>query len=589
MNRRRVWAPSATSVAMVTANERVEMHRANDGWWHAELSPELSRADYAFSIDYGPPLPDPRSPYQPNGVHGMSRPVDHSAFEWRNTKWQQAPLSSAIIYECHVGTFTQSGTFDAAVEHLGYLRDLGVTHVELMPVAEFSGSRGWGYDGVDLFAPHHSYGGPNAMKRFVDAAHGHGLGVILDVVYNHLGPEGSYIAKFGPYFTDRYRTPWGDAVNLDERDSDEVRRFFCDNALMWLRDYRVDGLRLDAIHAIFDASAIHFLEQLGAEVHQLEAEVGRHLVVIAESDLNQPRIVAAREAGGYGLDAQWNDDFHHALHTILTGETAGYLADFGAIAQLAKCLTRGFVYDGTYSKSRRRTHGRPVLGLSAHRFVAFMQNHDQVGNRATGERLGHLVTIDQLKISAAILMTSPFIPMLFQGEEWNASSPFQYFTDHQDSALAESVRKGRRAEFAHFVANASHVPDPQELQTFARSKLDWDKGDRGEHREIFEWYRQLIGLRRCVRDFENGELQLDAVKFDEAARWICVSRGECVVVCNFAMTPQRIAIAPDANRLRVSLASRPGARVHGSEIDLPSVSVAILTPEGGASSTGGSQ
>ncbi|MGA8643230.1 malto-oligosyltrehalose trehalohydrolase [Candidatus Binatus sp.] len=587
MNRRIVWAPSAASVAMVTANERVEMHRASDGWWRVELSPELSRADYAFSLDGGPPLPDPRSPYQPHGVHGLSRPVDHSAFEWRNTKWQAATLSSAIIYECHIGTFTSSGTFDAVIERLGHLRELGVTHIELMPVAEFSGARGWGYDGVDLFAPHHSYGGPDAMKRFIDAAHGHGLGVILDVVYNHLGPEGSYLAKFGPYFTNRYRTPWGDAVNLDDRDSDKVRRFFCDNALMWLRDYRVDGLRLDAIHAIFDASAIHFLEQLGAEVHQLEAEVGRHLFVIAESDLNQPQIVAAREAGGYGLDAQWNDDFHHALHTILTGETAGYLADFGSIAQLAKCVTRGFVYDGTYSKSRRRTHGRPVLGLSAHRFVAFMQNHDQVGNRAMGERLGHLVTMEQLKISATLLMTSPFIPMLFQGEEWNASSPFQYFTDHQDSALAESVRKGRRAEFAHFVADASEVPDPQALQTFERSKLDWDERERDEHREIFEWYRQLIALRRRVRDFEKGELNLDAVKFDEAARWICVSRGESLVICNFATSPQRIPIAQEANRLRVALASKHGVRVDGLAIELPPVSVAILAPEDGARSTGG--
>ncbi len=283
---------------MVTANERVALRRGNGGWWHAELSPELARADYAFSIDGGPPLPDPRSPYQPSGVHGFSRPVDHSAFEWRSTKWQPAPLSFAIIYECHIGTFTPAGTFDAAIERLGYLRDLGVTHVELMPVAEFSGERGWGYDGVDLFAPHHLYGGPDAMKRFVDAAHGHGLGVILDVVYNHLGPEGNYLAKFGSYFTDRYRTPWGDAVNLDDRDSDEVRRFLCDNALMWLRDYRVDGLRIDAVHAIFDASAIHFLEQLGAEVDQLEAEVGRHLIVIAESDLNQPRIVT-RARGGW--------------------------------------------------------------------------------------------------------------------------------------------------------------------------------------------------------------------------------------------------------------------------------------------------
>jgi maltooligosyltrehalose trehalohydrolase len=580
VNRRSVWAPSAASVAMVTENQRIEMSRDSGGWWHAELNPELARADYAFSLNGGQSLPDPRSPFQPHGVHGFSRPVDHSSFQWRHARWQPAPLSPAIIYECHIGTFTQSGTFDAAIEHLGDLRDLGVTHVEVMPVAEFPGARGWGYDGVDLFAPHHSYGGPDAMKRFVDAAHGHGLGVILDVVYNHLGPEGNYLAKFGSYFTGRYHTPWGDAVNLDDRDSDEVRRYFCDNALMWLRDYRIDGLRLDAIHAIFDASAIPFLEQLGVEVHELEAEVGRHLVVIAESDLNQPQIVTAREAGGIGLDAQWNDDFHHALHTILTGETAGYLADFGSIAQLAKCLTRGFVYDGIYSKSRRRTHGRPVLALSAHRFVAFMQNHDQVGNRAMGERLGHLVTMDQLKISAALLLTAPFIPMLFQGEEWNASSPFQYFTDFQDSALAESVRKGRQAEFASFVADTSKVPDPQASETFVRSKLNWDERERGEHREILDWYRQLISLRRSVRDFENGRLDLDAVTFDEDARWISVNRGGSVVICNFAATEQRIPIGNDATELRVSLASRPEVRFDGKSIELPAVSVAILAAKG---------
>jgi maltooligosyltrehalose trehalohydrolase len=582
-----VWAPSATRVAMVTKNDRVEMRRAERGWWRADLSVELARVDYGFSLDGGPPLPDPRSRSQPNGVHGLSRPVDHSVFEWRYQRWQTAPLSSAIIYECHIGTFTQSGTFDAAVEQLGYLRDLGVTHVELMPVSEFAGTRGWGYDGVDLFAPHHSYGGPDGLKRFVDAAHGHSLGVILDVVYNHLGPEGNYLGKFGPYFTDRYRTPWGDAVNLDDRGSDEVRRFFCDNALMWLRDYRVDGLRIDAIQAIFDASAIHFLEQLGAEVDQLEAELGRHLIVIAESDLNQPRVVAAREAGGYGLDAQWNDDFHHALHTILTGETAGYLADFGSIAQLAKCLTRGFVYDGTYSKSRGRRHGKPAIGLSAHRFVAFMQNHDQVGNRAMGERLGHLVTMDQLKISAALLMTSPFIPMLFQGEEWNASSPFLYFTDHQDSALAEAVRKGRRAEFAHFVTDASEVPDPQAAQTFERSKLDWTECERGEHREIFEWYRQLIALRRCVPDFENGRLDLDAASFDEDARWIRINRGEsAAVICNFAPASQSIPIAHAATRLRVSLASKSDVRLDGEVIELPAASVAILVAKAGRLSAG---
>jgi maltooligosyltrehalose trehalohydrolase len=586
VNRRKVWAPSAASVAMVTENKRVEMRRGSGGWWHAELDPELARADYAFSLDGGPPLPDPRSPSQPNGVHGMSRPVDHSNFEWRHAQWRPAPLSSAIIYECHIGTFTPAGTFDAAAERLASLRGLGVTHVEVMPVSEFPGTRGWGYDGVDLFAPHHSYGGPDAMKRFVDAAHGHGLGVVLDVVYNHLGPEGNYLGKFGPYYTDRYRTPWGEALNLDDRDSDEVRRFFCDNALMWLRDYRIDGLRLDAIHAIFDYSAIPFLEQLGVEVHALEAEVGRHLVVIAESDLNEPRIVTPREAGGFGLDAQWNDDFHHSLHTILTGETSGYLADFGSIAQLARCLTRGFVYDGTYSKSRRRRHGRPVLGLSAHRFIAFTQNHDQVGNRAMGERLGHLVNIDQLKIAAALLMTAPFVPMLFQGEEWNASSPFQYFTDHQDLALAEAVRKGRKAEYAPLVANASEIPDPQASQTFVRSKLDWEERERGAHREIFEWYRQLIALRRCLPDLENGQLDLDAVAFDESARWIRLHRGESAVICNFAPTPQRVPIGHGAAGLHVSLASRSGVRIDDDAIEMPPVSVAVLVARDRSRSAG---
>ncbi len=578
MNRRMVWAPSAGRVEIVAANERVEMVRIERGWWRAELRPELSRADYCFSVDGGPPLPDPRSPSQPHGVHGASRPVDHSAFAWRHARWHQAPLSSAVIYELHIGTFTPAGTFDAAAERLDYLRDLGITHVELMPVSEFSGSRGWGYDGVYLYAPHHSYGGADGLKRFVDAAHGHGLGVILDVVYNHLGPEGNYLGKFGPYFTDRYRTPWGTAVNLDDRDSDQVRQFFCDNALMWLRDYRLDGLRLDAVHAIFDLSAIHFLEQLGAQVRALEAQVGRNLVVIAESDLNLPRIVTPREAGGYGLDAQWNDDFHHALHTILTGENAGYLADFGSIAQLGKTLTRAFAYDGTYSKSRRRKHGAPVTGLSAHRFVAFIQNHDQVGNRAMGERLGHLVTIDQLKIAAALLMTAPFVPMLFQGEEWNATSPFQYFTDHQDPQLADSVRKGRRAEFAHFVADTSKVPDPQAPQTFERSRLDWDERERGAHREIFEWYRRLIRLRRCGRDFENGRLDLDAVSFNEDARWIRVNRGDSVVICNFAPIAQRVPLGR-ANRLAIALASHPEIRIDDDAIDLPPVCVAILMPK----------
>lgn len=573
MNARRLWAPFAHTVELVTAKMRLPLHQEAEGWWSAEIDEGGARSDYAFSIDGHAPIPDPRSPCQPEGVMDASRPIDHSAFRWSDDEWRAPPLCAAIIYECHIGTFTADGTFDAAIGRLQYLKDLGISHLELMPVAEFSGDRGWGYDGVDLYAPHHAYGGPDGMKRLVNACHRIGLGVILDVVYNHFGPAGNFLPTVGPYLTNRYRTPWGDAINFDDSGSVEVRRMVCDNALMWLRDYHVDGLRLDAVHAIFDASAIHVLEQLVTEVRALETQLGRKLLVIAESDLNQPRLVTLPEAGGYGLDAQWSDDFHHALHAYLTREHSGYYEDFGSLADVAKALASPYVYDGIYSRYRKRIHGRPPRSLRADRFIVCIQNHDQIGNRAAGERLGHLISVDRLKIAAALLMASAFVPLIFQGEEWNASSPFQYFTDHRDPALAQAVREGRRKEFAQFIG-AAEVPDPQAQETFARSKLRWDERKDGEHAEILAWYRKLIDYRRRWRP----PLHLDqvVVKFDESAKWLRMSSDVSEVICNFAESEGRVPIAARGRALRIVLASKEPVKVSAEEIILPPVSIAIL-------------
>ncbi|HEX9969988.1 MAG TPA: malto-oligosyltrehalose trehalohydrolase, partial [Acidimicrobiales bacterium] len=384
MHRFEVWAPAATRVEVEVGGARVPMAPVpgRPGRWAAEVEDAGPGVAYAFVLDGGEPVPDPRSPSQPEGVFGPSVVVDHTAFPWTDTGWRGIHLPSAVLYELHVGTFTPEGTFEAVIEKLDHLVDLGVTAVELLPVNEFSGTRGWGYDGVDLWAPHHHYGGPEGLKLLVDACHHRGLGVILDVVYNHLGPAGNYLGQFGPYFTDRYHTPWGDAVNLDGPGSDEVRAFFVDNACMWLRDYHFDGLRIDAVHALVDTSATHLLEEMAVAVERLAAEQGRPLFLIAESDLNDPRVVRRREVGGYGIDAQWSDDFHHALHAVLTGERDGYYADFGSLGQLAKSLRQAYVYDGGYSPHRRRRHGRSPAGLPPTRFLGYLQNHDQVGNRA---------------------------------------------------------------------------------------------------------------------------------------------------------------------------------------------------------------
>jgi maltooligosyltrehalose trehalohydrolase len=554
------------------------MAPSTNGWWTADRQMRDGEL-YGYVVDDEGPFPDPRSMFQPFGVHGLSQSVDHRQFEWSDARWQAPPLAGAVLYELHIGTFSQAGTFEGAIERLTHLTDLGVTHVELMPVAEFSGDRGWGYDGVDLFAPHHGYGRPEDLKRLVDACHARGLAVILDVVYNHFGPAGNYLERFGPYFTDRYHTPWGEAVNLDDAGSDEVRRFFCDNALMWLRDYHFDGLRLDAVHALIDTSAIHFLEQLAGEVETLEAVQGRHLALIAESDLNDPRIIRPREAGGFGIDAQWNDDFHHALHALITRERSGYYEDFGSIAHFARALQHAFVYAGTASLHRRRVHGRPVHDIPGSRFVVAAQNHDQVGNRAIGERLSQLTSEGRVKIAAALLMSAPFVPMLFQGEEWGASTPFLYFTSHADAVLGAQVSEGRRKEFAAFGWDPSTIPDPQAVETFEQSRLQWDELKAAPHASILEWYRDLVALRRRCPSLRDGNYREVQVTFDEARALLTIRRGAIVIACNLGDEP---AVMPLGGS-RVLLASDHAVRLHGDAACLPPESVAIVdcTPDAG--------
>jgi maltooligosyltrehalose trehalohydrolase len=576
-----VWAPNVENVG-VKIGETTYPMRGPDGrgWWNVAVEGAGPGTDYKFVVgDDGRAWPDPRSQWQPYGVHEASRVYDQAAFVWSDGEWQAPPLSSAVIYELHVGTFTPQGTFDSAIERLDHLVELGITHVELMPVAAFPGARGWGYDGAALFAVYEGYGGPDGLKRLVDACHARGLAVLLDVVYNHFGPVGNYTGKFGRYLTDRHHTPWGGAINFDDWGSDEVRRFFCDNALMWMRDYHIDGLRLDAVHEIFDRSAVHFLEQLAIEVKDLAQELGRPLVLIAESDLNDPRIVKAWEVGGYGMDAQWSDDFHHALFTVLTeeGVEKGYYADFGTMAKLAKALTRVFVQDGTmYSVYRGRRHGRPVEGLSPHQFIGFIQNHDQVGNRATGDRVVEVVGMDRAKVAAGLVLTSPFLPMIFQGEEFAASTPFQYFADHDDPEMRKAVKDGRRGEFAAFGWNPTDIPDPESVETFERSKLKWDEVHMGRHEEMLEWYRRLIALRRGSASLNNGEPGQTKVTCDEVKGWLVMVRGGVTVMCNLGR--ERMEFENPAH-LQLVMASHKKVKATKSVVMLPPNTLAILSTE----------
>ncbi|MFG3260075.1 malto-oligosyltrehalose trehalohydrolase [Streptomyces sp. NPDC048172] len=584
-----VWAPAAETVTLRLPPDRSRAMRRSPthrGWWQAE-APAADGTRYGFSLDGGPLLPDPRSRRQPDGPGGPSAVVDHDAYRWRHP-WRGLPLPGAVLYELHVGTFTPEGTFAAAVARLPHLAALGVTHIELMPVCPFPGTHGWGYDGVALWAVHEPYGGPEGLKRFVDAAHGHGIGVVLDVVHNHLGPSGNHLPAFGPYFTDRHRTPWGAAVNLDGPGSDDVRAHLIGSALAFLRDYQLDGLRLDAVHALADSRAEHFLAELSAAVDALGAHSGRPLFLIAESDLNDPRTTAPRTAHGHGVHAQWNDDFHHALHTALTGESHGYYEDFAhdPPAALVKTLTGAFFHDGTYSTFRDRRHGRPVhpgtAATPAHRFLAYAQTHDQIGNRARGERLAALTGPGPgpLACAAALVLLGPGTPMLFMGEEWGARTPWQYFTDHPDPELAEAVRRGRRREFAAHGWTAEEVPDPQDPATRARSCLDWDEPAEPPHDRLLAWHRALVTLRHAhpvLAHTPLGAARAEHRERPDGTRWLLLRNGPLHVAVN--LSPDRTAEIPLPSAHAVLLAAwQPeGTRLGGDGVlRLPPESAAVL-------------
>ncbi len=555
----RVWAPDARRVDIDIAPlggvvTTTPMTRVTGGWWTA-TSDHRGAVDYAFRIDGGPPLPDPRSPWQPRGVDGPSRTFDTGAYSWSDAGWPgprggQGVLGG-IIYELHVGTFTSGGTLDAATSRLDHLVALGVDVVELMPLAAFPGRWGWGYDGVDLYAVHDPYGGPAALQRFVDACHQRGLGVCLDVVYNHLGPSGNYLPQFGPYFTDRHHTPWGSAVNLDGPGSPQVRRFLVDNALRWLRDFHLDALRLDAVHELKDDSETHLLAQLADATGTLQRELGRPLTLIAESDLNDPVVVTPTTEGGWGLDAQWDDDVHHALHATLTGEQSGYYADFSEPDALSTTLTGAFLHDGRWSSFRGREWGAKV-DPQRHRstqFLGYLQTHDQVGNRATGDRISALVTPGQQAVGAALYLMSAFTPMVFMGEEWAASTPWQYFSSFGDPDLGRAIREGRRAEFASHGWDREDVPDPQDPATRDRSVLDWTELEEPGHARMLRWYAALVAERRRRSDLTDDRLDAVEVRHDDRGRWLVVARHRIRLVCSFSADPVTVdvpEIGPDA-------------------------------------------
>jgi maltooligosyltrehalose trehalohydrolase len=510
----RVWAPSQVSVGVrLLGNERLVPMEKTDGGYHEAVAQDVAPGDlYLFHLGQGEEHPDPAARFQPRGVHGPSAVVD-ARFAWDDEAWRGLVLEDYVIYEIHVGCFTPAGTFEAITAHLDDLIEVGVTAVELMPVAQFPGGRNWGYDGVYPFAVQNSYGGPEGLKRLVNACHRRHLAVILDVVYNHLGPEGNYFGKFGPYFTERYRTPWGPAINFDGAFSDEVRNYFIQNTLYWLTEFHFDALRLDAVHAILDHSPVTFLEELSEAAHGEAARLGRKFFLIAESADNNARLIESRERGGYGLDAQWNDDFHHCLRALLTGERRGYYRDYSQLAQLAKGYREGFVYTGEYSEYRRHRHGSSSRHIAASRFVVFAQNHDQIGNRARGDRLSESVSFESLKLAAGLVLLSPYLPLLFMGEEYGETAPFPYFVSHSDPALIDAVRRGRQAEFAAFDWQGE-IPDPQSEATFLSAKLCHELRGRGRHKLLREFYRDLIALRKnpALRRLDKDKMNVTALE-----------------------------------------------------------------------------
>ncbi|WEK62075.1 MAG: malto-oligosyltrehalose trehalohydrolase [Candidatus Microbacterium colombiense] len=582
-----VWAPHARRLrvrrltpegTVVAEHELALSHQERgDGWWRSDL--ELTRGDrYGFLIDDGEELrADPRSLRQPRGVHGPSAYFDPSAFEWTDQSWTGRQLAGGLMSEVHVGTYTREGTLDALIGRLDHLVGLGVTHLELLPVNAFNGEWNWGYDGVLWYAVHEAYGGPAAYQRFVDAAHARGLAVIQDVVYNHLGPSGNHLPEFGPYLRDGVGTSWGDSVNLDEP---AVREYIIENALMWLRDHHVDGLRLDAVHALHDDGPTHILRELSQRVDALSAQLNRPLSLIAESDLNDPTLILPREAGGFGLTAQWSDDWHHAVHVALTGETEGYYADFADPDALVKVSQRGFFHDGTYSSFRGRAHGGPIPAtVPAWRLVTFAQDHDQIGNRAAGDRLSASLSFERLAVAAVLTLTAPGTPMLFMGEEWGASTPWQFFTSHPEPELGRATAEGRVAEFAKMGWDPAEVPDPQDPETFSRSHLDWSELERPENARLLALYRTLSTLRRERSDLTDPDMRRTVVTVaagggEPDSRVYRIDRGRSAVLVNLSSTE---VVFPIEEGDRVLVSTQPARRDAG-QVRLPPDSAAVIGP-----------
>ena len=555
-----VWAPRAKQVELhikFPTDRIIAMQSAEHGYFYADVADVRPGTLYFYRLDGGEERPDPASRFQPQGVHGPSQVVE-TEFAWQDSAWRGLPLDKYVLYELHVGTFTPEGTFDAIIPRIPALKELGITAIELMPVAQFPGNRNWGYDGVYPYAAQQSYGGPAALKKLVNACHEHGMAIVLDVVYNHLGPEGNYSAQFGDYFTDLYKTPWGQSLNFDSAGSDEVRRYFIDNAVQWITDFHFDALRLDAVHAIVDPTATPFLQELAARVHARAEELHRLVYLFPESNRNDAREVTATEEGGLGLDSVWNDDFHHALHVLLTGENTGYYQDFHGIDDLAQAFRAGFVYSGQYSKYRGRRHGNSSAKIPGQGLIVFAQNHDQVGNRLLGDRLAQTASFDELKLAAGAVLLAPYIPLLFMGEEYGETAPFLYFVSHGDPALVEAVREGRTEEFAHF-RWGGEIPDPQSEATFRRSKLNWELRNEGRHHALWDFYRELLKLRReipALAQLDKESTEVVAYINERALflrRWSAAS--QIFAVFNFDARPVQLSLPVPAGHWQKQLDS----------------------------------
>ncbi|RYZ48255.1 MAG: malto-oligosyltrehalose trehalohydrolase [Sphingobacteriales bacterium] len=579
-----LWAPEKKEAVLLTGNnEKLALSKDEFGYWKG-VAPNLKHGDeYRFVLDGAKPLPDPVSLLQKDSVHDASTAFDTDSFGWTDHAWNNNDLKDYIIYELHTGTFSEDGTFDGIREKLDYLVDLGVTAIEIMPVAQFPGSRNWGYDGVYPFAAQNSYGGPEGLQKLVNACHEKGIAVILDVVYNHMGPEGNYLNEYGPYFTDKYQTPWGRALNFDDSWCDGVRRFFVENVLMWFRDFHIDALRMDAVHAIKDFSPAHILREIRERVNELMAETGRRHYLIIECDLNDTRFLDAEEKGGFAMDSQWIDEFHHALRVTAGEERTGYYSDFDGLQHLAKAYKDAYVYDGQYSPHRHKKFGVKTSN-SGEQFIVFSQNHDQVGNRMLGERTSQLVSFEMQKLMAGAVLVSPFLPMLFMGEEYSEPNPFMYFISHTDKDLVEAVRKGRKAEFAAFHAKGE-APDPQATETFMSCKLQWELVKQGKHQQMHHYYKTLLNLRKehpVLRSRSRGNLE---VQTDAEQQTLVLRRweGEIHLLClmNFSSAPKEVEV-PDSEKPWNLMLSSSSAEYGGSETNIPVIEKAkslTLHPE----------